>query len=1007
MQLAHAHSVEIFISGDQTNPRFWDDFRPLKVLRANTIQHRSHARVICIDGNIGWTGGFGLADKWYGNGRDKDQWRDSNVRFSGPAVRQLQATFAACWGEAAGELLIGPMLFPPPASASRRRSPSVTSAPSAADTWCFCRAPVRSSPSWTRSHMPCDASSEGGAHPPGCSSRSATLAPSPARWSICRMRTFATALAALILIAGTAAAQPRPVMHPVWRDLGPDQSSTHAMVPDAASGGRVNGLAASHDKSMIFAASEWGGLWKSLDTGRTWRHVDSHLPVATWRVAVDPTNASRVYATSFYDGRVESLAGINVSADGGGSWIHPATSVPAPGSCASGDRARNPSAFGIAISPRDAREVLVGTNCGLLRSVDAGVTWTRLFPMSGAGRDVWSIVSHGAGIIDLCGEGGHRRSIDGGAHWSVRPSKPLPGGRCSIAASPLDPDVLIATRDTAIYHTRDGGRTWMLFGPQRNHPDSGLGRLSSVATNARSDGTFDLWYGYAMLYRGACTRAECPVRQRLTDSIAGVWKEVGYAGGAHLDIGVVLFDPADSVDACPLLLSNDGGIERNTIATKPLCHTPRWVQPDVTPHALWVLGMQLTQILSTDSTVHDSTGGISVVPFNGLNTYHRIIVGTQDNGSFQTDRANATTVQWANTDPADAGDAVGDAKVTINSVCCFGADGSQAWLFLRDLEPGGVLGDTTAHRLLPPEGTQLLTSLNAIVRVSTTHYAILTDRGLFISGDVLAGSVRGARARPGVPSLDSLYAPWTALGWPTRTRPSAAGLMVAGDSANPVFFVRIDSAGTPSQLWRLSGAHVGGAAPRGIKPAGRVSWKRILPPDGSGGFGVVAVDRADPTRLFASNVRTGHDPRMMRTSDGGTSWTLLPALDACMVRNGTFRYTNSRGPTGIGTGKSGFDGYSQPTLVTYGSAMDSGRVLLAGAADAGIFASLDAGETWKSLTDPFAPQFSGIPHIPRPRYVRVADGPQGSVVYLGSQGRGVWMTYFPRRPRTVILAGDC
>jgi cardiolipin synthase len=178
--LAPAHSVEIFINGDQTYPRVWDDlraardsitvqlyycepgrmadtfrdilieraqagvkilflvdafgsalkkdymdaleavgidtcvFRPLKVWRANTIQHRSHARVICIDGNIGWTGGFGLADKWYGNGRDKDQWRDSNVRFTGPAVRQLQATFAACWGEAAGDLLIGPVLFPPP-----------------------------------------------------------------------------------------------------------------------------------------------------------------------------------------------------------------------------------------------------------------------------------------------------------------------------------------------------------------------------------------------------------------------------------------------------------------------------------------------------------------------------------------------------------------------------------------------------------------------------------------------------------------------------------------------------------------------------------------------------------------------------------------------------------------------------------------------------------------------------------------------------------------------------
>jgi cardiolipin synthase len=88
-------------------------FRPLSVLTANTMQHRAHIRVVCVDGRIGYTGGFGIADKWFGNGRDKDQWRDSNVRFTGPAVGQLQAAFVACWAEATGEMLVGPLLFPP------------------------------------------------------------------------------------------------------------------------------------------------------------------------------------------------------------------------------------------------------------------------------------------------------------------------------------------------------------------------------------------------------------------------------------------------------------------------------------------------------------------------------------------------------------------------------------------------------------------------------------------------------------------------------------------------------------------------------------------------------------------------------------------------------------------------------------------------------------------------------------------------------------------------------
>ena len=87
-------------------------FRPLKLTALNVVNHRSHIRVVCVDGRIGWTGGFGIDDKWFGNGRSKDQWRDSNVRFTGPAVSQLQSAFTSCWAEATGDLLVGDMLYP-------------------------------------------------------------------------------------------------------------------------------------------------------------------------------------------------------------------------------------------------------------------------------------------------------------------------------------------------------------------------------------------------------------------------------------------------------------------------------------------------------------------------------------------------------------------------------------------------------------------------------------------------------------------------------------------------------------------------------------------------------------------------------------------------------------------------------------------------------------------------------------------------------------------------------
>jgi cardiolipin synthase A/B len=98
-------------------------FRPFSFLSMQKAQHRAHIRVVVIDGTIGYTGGFGLDDKWYGDGRSKDQWRDTNVRFVGPAVRQLQATFTVCWAETTGHLLTGPLLFPKAEDAEDAQAP--------------------------------------------------------------------------------------------------------------------------------------------------------------------------------------------------------------------------------------------------------------------------------------------------------------------------------------------------------------------------------------------------------------------------------------------------------------------------------------------------------------------------------------------------------------------------------------------------------------------------------------------------------------------------------------------------------------------------------------------------------------------------------------------------------------------------------------------------------------------------------------------------------------------
>ena len=72
-----------------------EPFRPIRLSTLHLAQNRSHVRGIVIDSRVGWTGGFGIDDKWFGDGRSSGSWRETNVRFEGPAVRQLQAAFAA------------------------------------------------------------------------------------------------------------------------------------------------------------------------------------------------------------------------------------------------------------------------------------------------------------------------------------------------------------------------------------------------------------------------------------------------------------------------------------------------------------------------------------------------------------------------------------------------------------------------------------------------------------------------------------------------------------------------------------------------------------------------------------------------------------------------------------------------------------------------------------------------------------------------------------------------
>jgi cardiolipin synthase len=77
-----------------------------------SYNHRTHRRILVIDGKIGFTGGHGVSDAWIGDGRTAEHWRQTDVRLEGPIVQQLQAAFVDSWRRTTGDVLGDDVFFP-------------------------------------------------------------------------------------------------------------------------------------------------------------------------------------------------------------------------------------------------------------------------------------------------------------------------------------------------------------------------------------------------------------------------------------------------------------------------------------------------------------------------------------------------------------------------------------------------------------------------------------------------------------------------------------------------------------------------------------------------------------------------------------------------------------------------------------------------------------------------------------------------------------------------------
>ena len=270
-----------------------------------------------------------------------------------------------------------------------------------------------------------------------------------------------------------------------WRMIGPFRA------------GRVNAVSGVVGQpDTFYFGSVGGGVWKSLNAGRTWAPIFDAINVASiGAIAVAPSNANVLYVGTGEADMRDSIAfgnGVYKSIDAGKTWQHLGL--------------ENTKQIGrIVIDPKNPNTVFLAAlgnvyapnpDRGVYRSRDGGATWQKvLFKNNDVGaidlafdptdskivyatlwnvrRPPWFIYAPangpGAGIF---------KSVDGGTTWTeISEGIPLEGrGHIGIAVAPTNRNRVYAVVDAkegGVFSSNDGGTTWTRLSSDKRLWDRG------------------------------------------------------------------------------------------------------------------------------------------------------------------------------------------------------------------------------------------------------------------------------------------------------------------------------------------------------------------------------------------------------------------------------------------------------------------------------------------------------------------------------------------------------
>src|SRR5271169_146012 len=214
---------------------------------------------------------------------------------------------------------------------------------------------------------------------------------------------------------------------------------------------RVLSLVVLPGSSTILAGRD-DGVWRSTDGGATWTHLDPDSVGVIYAWALDPGSPTTVYGAG-YGGPSGTMQGFAwKSADAGATWAGYGGS-PAP----------LPVFESIALSPALPSGVIVGTDSGvygILVQKDGGLEWVTNSAL--ATRVVWALaVDPSSSMILWAGtDQGLFRSTDGGLSWAVV-TNGLPSTTfTALKFDPASPSTFYAATVVGLFRSTDRGAIW-------------------------------------------------------------------------------------------------------------------------------------------------------------------------------------------------------------------------------------------------------------------------------------------------------------------------------------------------------------------------------------------------------------------------------------------------------------------------------------------------------------------------------------------------------------------